>query len=159
MAAPRARTAPAAKTAAPNTDLASALSGVQVSSQGVKRAAPKTAKPILTLDHVRKSLEDNVALQYTVQTRELAEAIKSDLQRAASALKCGVSKSVTERDGAFVVDFQATNVKRKRNYTSDQIRQWARDVKGVDIPKTVKIPDNIRQEFRVTHGYAKAAQD
>jgi len=151
MPAPR-RTA---KTAPPATDLASALGTLRVSEQGVKRAAPKDAKPVLTLDAVKKSLDENIPLQYVVATKEVAEQIRGDLQRAATRLDCGVAKSVTEVDGQYVIDFQATNVKRKRNYTSAQIRAWALSEHGVNIPRTQKIPMDVRAAFKVAHGFAK----
>lgn len=158
MPAPRTRaTKTAAKPSTSDTgDLSAILGTVTKSETGVKRAPAKDAKPILTLDHVKQSLAENVALQYTVTSREQAEAVKSDLQRAASHLGCGVSKSVTDNgNGTFTVDFQANRDKRKRNYSSDDIRVWARDVKGLEIPKSRAIPEDVRRAYRVAHGYEK----
>lgn len=149
---PAAKSTTAAAPAA--NDLSKLLAGVTVATEPPKRRS--SSKPVLTLAHVQQSLNEGKPFSYPPMDADTVEEVKSDLQRAANKLGCGVSKSAEDQgNGTFVLTFQATADKRKRAYTSDDIRLWAKDTKGLDIPKTTKIPEDVRKAFRVAKGYDK----
>lgn len=122
-------------------------------STGVVRA-PRTrdTAPNPTLDTVKHSLENDVALAFDVANENQAKEVKNLLRRAAQTLGCGLKLSATAHDnGTVTVDFHATARKRQRSYTVDDIRAWAKEN---GHPHEGPVSKETREAFKA----ARAAQ-
>lgn len=118
-------------------------------SEGVKRAAGtgRTATDNPTLDSVRHSRAEGIALAFDGLTEDQVKDVQNMLRRAAKTLDCGLNQSVTpDGNGTFTVDFKALTVKRKRTYTAAEIRAWALVNGHGEL--IGKIPPHVRDAFK-----------
>lgn len=125
-------------------------------SQGVARAV-KVRDENPTLDAVRGTLVDG-PMAYDVPDEESAKKVVNYLTRAATELGVGLRKSVSANaDGTWSVDFEATEDKRVRKYSSDEIRAWygqTFETDGGPAELSGRIPAEVREAFKIANGFA-----
>lgn len=103
-------------------------------------------------DAVLQSLDG--PLSVPVNDEKQAAEVKNYVRRAATKNDLGLQMQY--RDGA--VHFRATREKRQRKYTTEEIRSWALD-SGYGDYSGVKVPQEVRDAFKVANGFAKPAEN
>jgi Lsr2 len=143
----------------PDTD-APVIGGLTLT---IRRADPITRekreeKPNPLLDYVKASVGEEDSLAFDVETDAQVKEAQNYLRRAATKLSVSLSMKVTDNDnGGYTISFKASENKRARSYTSDEIRTWAKN-NGHTVADGQKIPKEIRQAFRVANGFAKPSE-
>lgn len=132
-------------------------------SEGVKRATTRLVVPDEVKQGVRASIEEAQPFAFTgLADENAAKQVITLLQRYQADLKemgteVGISKSLAQdKDGTWRVDFRAQLGVRKRNYTTEMVREWAVETGRLPAGHQGKVGNDVRKAYRVAHGYDKA---
>lgn len=145
--------------AAPATSgLGFALKVERANVTEIKRVAPpkreKEHNP--TEEAVKHSRETGEVLAFPgLPDEDAVKKVISLLRRAANDADHGMQIQTVKDGETYTVNFKAVDRKRDRKYTADEIRAWLLE-NGKGDYTGVKIPNELREEFRVAKGFAKA---
>jgi hypothetical protein len=96
--------------------------------------------------------------ELTVDTEAIARQVDSQIRRAANFRNTGsqITHQPTE-DGRVRVLFAAKTPKKARPYTAKQVRTWASEQDGLEVPETGRLPKETVNAYRVAHGLKATA--
>lgn len=123
----------------------------------IKRAAPKREKEENpTEEAVKHSRENGDVLAFSgLPNEEAVKKVTGLLRRAAADADHGIQIQTVKDGDTWTINFKATDKKRDRKYTADDIRKWASENGKGDFTGK-KIPNDVRDEFKVAKGFVKA---
>lgn len=152
-----------AQTAAPTTGgLGFALKVERAAVTEIKRAAPKRVKEDNpTEEAVKHSRENGEVLAFSgLPDEEALKKVTGLLRRAASDAGHGIQlQSVQAGDGTWTINFKSVDKKRERQYTSEQIRAWARENGYPQYSDAkLKITNDVREAFKDANGFVKKSK-
>jgi hypothetical protein len=122
-------------------------------AEAPRRTGGAATKPNPWLRWVDQSLQTGQPLDMTYPV-EQHDAATNLIQRAAQTLKCGHKKSYRDNgDGTETVTFLATYERKTSNYTSADVRAWARAEGYEEQWLKPRIHQTVRNAYRIAHGY------
>lgn len=151
------------QTAAPTTGgLGFALKVERAAVTEIKRAAPKRVKEDNpTEEAVKHSRENGEVLAFSgLPDEDALKKVTGLLRRAASDAGHGIQlQSVQASDGTWTINFKSVDKKRERQYTSEQIRAWARENGYPQYSDSkLKITNDVREAFKSANGFVKKSK-
>lgn len=154
----------AAPTAAPTTDATAGLGfSLNVTRASVdkieRKPVSKVKEPNPTEEAVKHSKDTGDVLAFNgLPDAEAVKKVTGLLRRAASDADHGIQiQTVQDGDGTWTINFRATDKKRDRKYTADDIRKWAKDNGHGDL-SGMKIPNEVRDAFKAAKGFGKKSK-
>lgn len=123
-------------------------------SEYVPARAARNVKPNPLLGAMETSLREGAWKQLPPIPADRAKDADNYLRRAAVKLGCGVDIRISDvrEDGTVVVHFHANPEKRKRAYTVDDVRSWAREQGFGESDLLPKVHRDISNAYREAHG-------
>lgn len=146
-------TAPAA------AGLGFALKVERAKVEKIERQAPKREKEANpTEEAVKHSRETGDVLAFNgLPNEEAVKKVVGFLRRAAADADHGIKIQTVQDGDTWTINFEATERKRDRAYTADDIRKWAKDNGKGDFAGK-KIPNDVRDAFKAANGFDKKSK-
>ena len=120
-----------------------------------RKPSVKAKEPNPTTEAVEHSKKTGEILAYPgLPNEEAVKKVTGLLRRAASDADHGIQIQTVQDGDTWTINFKATDKKRDRKYTADDIRKWAKENGKGDFTG-VKIPEEIRNEFKIANGFVK----